>query len=206
VELEAGSFAAMLIRRELFEQVGGFDEGMDGGLWCLKDFSRRACAKGFLTYLVPGPEVSSQEEQQLGSERRREEVLKHSKELYLERWGSQGGFLLHVPKGVDATLLTQKMDWLLKGARHGNSYFVLLPAALGKQARQLGFHELHENIRLVSLPRLTTEGGRRRIFEHLVAEHPGIRPVAAVDGIPFPWSTNYLQFTELAEQVRLGYL
>jgi GT2 family glycosyltransferase len=206
VELAVGSFAAMVIRRELFELVGGFDEGMDGGQWCLKDYSRRACAKGFYTYLVPGPGVSCQDELQLGSQRRREETLEHSRELYLERWGSEAVFLVHVPKGVDATLLTHKMEMLLKGARHGNSYFVLLPAALGKQAHQLGFDALHENIRLVPLPRLSTESGRRRIFEHLLAEHPGIRSVAAVDGIPFPWSTDYLQFTELAEQIRLGYL
>jgi len=205
VEVTAASFAAMVLSRKLFLEVGGFDEGMDGGVWCLRDYTRRACSKGFFTFLVPGPAVSCQEEVPLGSERRREESLRHSMALYQERWGEEESYLVHVPKGVEPALLRTKLDWLLKGARHGNSYLVLLPAALHKAAVQEGFAHLHENVRLVALPRLSTEGGRRRLFQRIAAETPGMIPVAAVDGIAFPWSSSYLPFTELAERIRLGY-
>jgi len=206
VEVEAASFAAVLISRELFQAVGGFDEELDGDLWCLRDFTRRACSKGYLTFRVPGPAVSCRAEIRLGSERRREETLHHSIALFQERWGEGASYLVHVPKGVDAGLLRQKLDWLVKGARHGNSYCVLLPAALYRTAELGGFAFLHENVKLVALPHWSTSAGKRRIFERVSAENPGSVPVAAVDGIDFPWSTSSLPFTELSERIRLGYL
>jgi len=101
--------------------------------------------------------------------------------------------------------LRQKLDLLLKGARHGDSYRVLLPAALYKAARQGGFAFMHENVQLIPLPRLSTKAGRRRIFQRIADENPGIIPVPAVDGIAFPWSESYLPFTELSERIRLSY-
>lgn len=205
IEVASASFAAMVISRQLFLQVGGFDEGLDGGFWCLRDYTRRACSKGFFTYQVPGPVVIRQEEVQLGSERRREETLRQSVALFRERWGEGGDYLVHVPKGVEPELLRQKLDVLLKGARHGNSYLVLLPAALYKAAQQGGFAFPHENVKLIALPRLSTESAKRRIFEKIAAESPGIVPVTAIDGMAFPWSDSYLPFTELSERIRLGY-
>jgi GT2 family glycosyltransferase len=205
IEVASASFAAMVISREAFQQLGGFDETMDGGVWCLKDYTRRACALGFFTYLVPGPAVICQEEVQLGSERRREENLRRSIELFRERWGEGASYLVHVPKGVEPEHFRQKLDWLVKGARHGDRYQVLLPAALYKAAQQGGFDLLHENIRLVALPRFSTDTAKRRVYARIAAENPGIVPVAAVDGIAFPWSDSFLPFTELSERIRLGY-
>jgi len=205
IEVASASFSALVISRQLYLEMGGFDEGMDGGAWCLKDFTRRACAKGYFTYLVPGPEVCCQQEAQLGSERRREENLKRSIALFRERWGEGGSYAVHVPKGSEPAQLQQKLDWLLKGARHGDSYFVLLPPALYKAAQREGLDCLHENIQLVALPLFSTEGGKRRIFERIAAENPGTVAVAAVDGIAFPWSDSSLPFTELCEKIRLGY-
>jgi GT2 family glycosyltransferase len=206
VEVASASFAAMVITRRLFHEMGGFDETMDGGLWCLRDFTRRACSKGFLTYRVPGPAVAFQEEVTLGSERRRQENLLRTLELFRSRWGEGGSYLVHVPKGVSLDLLRQKLDWFLKGARHGDSYTVLLSASLYKGALKAELDLLHESVRLVSLPRLAGDAGKRRIFERIAAQSPGIVPVAAIDGIAFPWSESYLSFTELSETIRLGYL
>ena len=206
IEVESASFAAMVITRRLYQEIGGFDEGLDGGRWCLTDYTRRACAKGLFTYLVPGPAVSFQEEVLLGSERRRQETLERSVALFRERWGEGEDYLVHVPKGVELDLLQQRLDWLLKGARHGDRFSVLLPAPLCKTAQKAGLAELHEHVQLIPLPRLTGESGRRRVFERLRSLHPGALPVAAVDGIPFPWSDAPLSFSELTERIRSGYL
>jgi GT2 family glycosyltransferase len=206
IEVASASFAAMVITRRLFEEIGAFDEELDGGVWCLRDYTRRACAKGFLTYRVPGPAISFQEVVRLGSEHRRQETLQRTLAVFRARWGEGGRYLVHVPKGVELDLLKQKLEWLLKGARHGDRYSVLLPASLYKKAQQAGFGSMHENVRLVPLPRLAGDAGRRRIFERISAESPGTLPVAAIDGIAFPWSESYLSFTELSERIRLGYL
>jgi hypothetical protein len=205
IEVSSASFAAIVIKRGVYQEIGGFDEGLDGGTWCLRDYTRRACAKGYLTYQIPGPEVAFQEVVRLGSERRRQETLQRTLALFKERWGEGGRYLVHLPKGVDATLLRQKLEWLVKGARHGDCYTVLLPASLEKIARQAGLDSLHENVRLMPLPRFTGEAGKRRVYERVVQQTPGIIQVAGVDGLPFPWSDSYLSFTELTERIRLGY-
>lgn len=205
MEVASGSFSVMVIKRELYRQIGGFDEGMDGGAWCLKDYSRRACSKGFLTFKVPGPCVSHQAQVQFGSERRRQENLERTLELFRERWGESKGYLLHVPKGVDLPLLRQKLDCLVKGARHDNRYSLLLPALTHKEALQEGLDLLHENIVLVPLPRIALDSGRRRLFEKILAQAPGAVAVTAVDGLAFPWSASYISFSELCERIEAGY-
>jgi len=204
IEVANASFAAMVVTRRLFDQIGGFDEGLDGGLWCLRDYTRRACAKGFFTHRVPGPVVAHQQEVLLGSERRRQETLQRTLAVFQGRWGEGRSYLIHVPKDVELDLLGQKLELLRQGARHGDSYTILLSAALYKAARQAGFRLLHEHIRLAALPRLAGKAGRRRVFERIMAETPGTVPVAAIDGIAFPWSDAYLTFTELCERIRLA--
>jgi len=202
MEMASGSFAAMVITRETFRKVGGLDEGLDGGPWCLRDYTRRACASGFLAYQVPGPAVSWQEEVPLGSEQRRQETLQRTMAIFKERWGEGGDYLIHVPKGVELDLLGQKLDWLVQGARLGDSYTVLLPAALNGAAQQAGLDALHEKVKLVPLPRLAWNAVKRRLFERIVSEKRGTVPVTAVDGLPFPWSESYLSFSELSERIR----
>lgn len=200
-EVLSGSFAAMAVRRELYGRIGGFDEGMDGGAWCLKDFTMRASSEGFRTVQVPGPPVSHHDEAPLGSEQRRRETLSRSISLFRERWGEGGSFLVFVPKGVESSLLAQKLELLVEGARHGDRYTVLLPFALHQQALRQGLAALHENVQLVPLPRLALDGMKRRLYEKLLAARPGTRPVTAVDGLAVPWSEQYLSFSQLAEWI-----
>ena len=205
VEVGSASFAALVITRRLYQEIGGFDEGMDGGTWCLRDYTRRACAKGFLSYQVPTPAVSYQEEVQLGSQHRRQEILERTLELFRERWGEGRSYAVHLPKGADLDILRQKLEWLVKGARHGDCYRVMLPAALHKAAEQTGLDLLHENVVLLPLPRLALEPVRRRVYQRILAQSPGTLPVAAVDGIPFPWSDSYLSFSDLCQRIERGY-
>lgn len=202
VEVVSSSFAAMVVTRELYRQIGGFDEGLDAGAWCLKDYTRRACARGFFTFQVPGPPVRYRQEVPLGSEVRRRETQQRCLALFRERWGEGGDYLLHVPKGVELDLLGQKLELLVEGARHGDSFAVLLPATLHQAARQSGLGGLHESVTLVPLPRLAWNGIKRRLVEKISSRRPGIVPVTAVDGMPFPWSESYLSFSELSERIR----
>lgn len=201
-ELSAGSFAAMVVTRNAYQAIGGFDEGLDGDIWCLRDYSRRAGANGFVTCRVPGPPVAVQEEQPLGSERRRRQTVERSIALFRERWGEGAHYVVHVPKGVELDHLKVKLDWMVKGARRGDSYIVLLPALLFKAAEQEGLASLHEHVRLAPLPRFALDATRRHLYERVRSQHPDIIEVTAVDGIAFPWSQTYLSFTELTERIQ----
>jgi hypothetical protein len=205
IEVASGSFAATVITRELYQQIGGFDEGLDGGDWCLRDYTRRACARGYLTYEVPGPMVSFQDEVIMGSERRRKESLQRTLATFKERWGEGRNYVVHVPKGVTLELLRQKIDLMVKGARHGDSYRVLLPATLFREAHLAALDGVHENVGLVPLPRFPGSLGKKRVFEKVASETPGAVAVAGVDGIAFPWSDSYLSFTELSERISSSY-
>jgi hypothetical protein len=205
IEVARGSFAAMVISRELYRQIGGFDEGLDGGEWCLKDYTRRACARGFLTYQVPGPLITFHQEVVMGSERRRKETLERTMATFKERWGEGKSYIVHVPKGVTLDLLRQKIDIMAKGSRHGDSYRVLIPAVLYKEAHQAGLDGVHENVRLVPLPRFSGSIGKKRAFEKALSESPEAVAVSGVDGIAFPWRDSYLSFAELSDRISSSY-
>ncbi len=197
MEVSHGSLAALFIRKETYDTVGGLDEEMDGGLWCLKDYSRRAYRAGFLTFVVEGSEVVYREEPPLGSVARREELLKRSIARYGERWGEEHAFFIHVPKGVDGNLMTQKLSTVLKGARQGHRFLILATSRLAGELVKAGAHRLHGNVTIESLPLLATAGGVRRKLDSLRRETPGVIPVTAIDGIPFPGVEESVSFPEM---------
>jgi GT2 family glycosyltransferase len=202
-EVCSGSFAAMLIKRELYAEIGGFDEDMDGGLWCLKDYSRRACRAGFLTFSVLGGEVHYAEELLFGSPIRREETLQRTISLFRQRWGAdESSFCLIMPKGADLAVLEQKLEVLLLGARQGNVFTVVPHAALYREMVKAGHASLHENIRVEPLPFFCTAARAHKILARLVAERPDTRVVAGIDGITFAGVENPLTFKELEERIR----
>src|SRR6266567_3933158 len=125
-EISHGDFAAMMIRKDLYDRIGGFDEEMDGAAWCLKDYSRRALRGGFLTFAAEGTPVVVSDEAPFGSAGRREESLQRSVAAYRERWGAERAFIVHFPKKADPGIVRQRLDLMLRGARQGHSFTVLV--------------------------------------------------------------------------------
>ncbi|KAF0215602.1 MAG: glycosyl transferase family [Geobacteraceae bacterium] len=197
MEVSLCSLAAMLIRKELYDLVGGLEEEMDGGLWCLKDYSRRAYGEGFLTFAVEGGAVYYREETPLGSVVRREESLKRSVSHFTERWGEERTFCVHIPKGADIAIMRQRSEVMLRGARQGHFFTILVHSGLHKELIKAGFDRLHGNMRIEPLPLLFTEGGGRKILESLRRETPGTVAVAGIDGIPFPGVDDITAFSEV---------
>jgi GT2 family glycosyltransferase len=201
-EVCCGSFAAMLIKRELYAEIGGFDEEMDGGLWCLKDYSRRACRSGFLTFSVSGGEVHHAEEILFGSPVRREETLQRAISQFRQLWGGESSFCMIMPKGSDLAVMKQKLDVLLLGARQGNIFTVVSHAGLYKEMVKAGYAFLHENIHVEQLPLFCTAARAHKILARLVSERPDTLVVAGIDGITFAGVENPLTFRELEERIR----
>jgi glycosyltransferase involved in cell wall biosynthesis len=154
-EIDHASFGAMILKKELFARIGGFDDTMDAGLWCLKDYSRRAWGAGYRTLTAPGGTVCCRDEMPLGSEVRRRDVQQRSRDLYRERWGEELTFCLLIPRDVEVDAFHARHEMLLDVARRGHVMTVLLPSALYRQVRASGSG--HENIRYVSHPRFFAE-------------------------------------------------
>ena len=196
IEADHGSFAAMLLKKELYDAVGGLDEEMDGGLWCLKDYSRRACRAGFLTCRVAEGTVIYREDIPFGSMERRELALQRSIARYRTRWGSEGSFCIYLPKEADLNILRQKLAVLQQGARQGHFFTVLTHPRLYRELTRAGCHHCHEQVRFVRLPHLFESGAIRRAMKGGNAASD-VRAVTGIDGIPFPGAVDSIPFAEL---------
>jgi len=201
VEISHGSFAALFLKKQLYEKIGGFDEDMDGATFCLKDYSRRAYKAGFLTFSAEGAPIYFTDESPLGSEARREDLLKRSQVMYKSRWGEEQSFCLYFPKQANFVLAKQRLDTVLRGARQGNSFTVLAHGALYRQLVKAGYARLHKNMAVDALPFLFHAEAVKKTYLQLCADQPGCRLVPAVDGIPFPGVAGVITFAELEQHI-----
>lgn len=200
-EVAHGSFAALLVRRELLALQGGFDEELDGGIWCLKDYSRRAFSNGFLTFAAEGTAVTYADEVLLGSEVRREETVRRSAATYEARWGREDVFCVYFPRDADPASVYGRLDLVLQGARMGQSFTVILHPSLHRSLSESGHSTLHRNIVLVQLPRFFAAGELRKIVGRLMAVRSDTVAVAGVDGLSIPGVDGVKPFGWLEDQI-----
>ncbi len=169
LETDHGSLGVMMVRRELYASIGGFDADMDGDLWCLRDYSRRAERAGFRTARTESCRLDYAEPQQLGSLQRQEERLRRGAQLYLERWGEQRSYcFLFLGEGA-ADGADDLLRSVMTAARQGSRILIL---ADKKNAVKLVCHEsslLHDGIVIETLPPIFTARAARRRLEMLRA-------------------------------------
>lgn len=201
METSHGSFDAMLLRRSLIQQTGFFDEELDGAVWCLKDYSRRAYRDGSLTYATSDSQASFTPEPLLGSEIRRQEQLQRSIETFHSRWGEELQFCVEFPVGTDSAVVRPKLAIILQGARQGHRFTLLLPAKLAKGLAHEELLALHGNISIVTLPRFMARRSAEKAFEAVVQAFPAVRPISGVDGMPFSANVSPESFASLAEMI-----
>lgn len=206
LETFRGSFAAIGITRLLYEKAGGFDSGMDGGFWCLRDYSRRAHAAGFRTLRVGGPPVLFREEPVYGSSERRERRRLESEAVFRARWGEEHAYCLRLSRSVEPEALSQAFDAILVGARKGHRFLVLSPCAVFRKIVRAGFHRLHENITVERLSRFFPSRAVRSACDRFRETYPdgtlldGIEvllDVAGVKDVPFVEMKNRFTAAEV---------
>ncbi|MDA8431170.1 MAG: glycosyltransferase [Geobacteraceae bacterium] len=196
------SFAALLLRGEMHRELGGFDEGLDGGEWCLKDYIRRAETKGYQTCVTARPELICGRETVFGSQERRQEQARISRDTYLSRWGAAQHYCLYFGREARAADLSDTVTSIVAGARLGHRYTLLLHRRQFKEFRKQGWNGLHTGITLSPLP---TFGGRRSLARQVTAlrsAHPGMIPVQGVEGALFPGLDVTIPFNEIATSHR----
>lgn len=201
IEADHGSLEAMLLKKRVYDIIGGIDEKMDGGTWSLKDFSRRAFRVGFITVRNEEGTVYFEDEIMFGSKERREQAVQRSLAQYLDKWGDENSYCLHFPKGADMNILRQRVDILRQGARQGHTFTILTHPRLHQELMSAGFHRLHEHIHFERLPFIFE---KRAVSKALACGNENdstVRAVTGIDGIPFPVAAESITFAELERMI-----
>jgi len=178
IEVSHGSFAALMVRKTLYDKIGGFEENMDGGEWCLKDYSRRAWDEGFITVNVSGATVAHMGDAQLGSPARREERIRESMTKFVARWGEKQSFCVDMSGKSASANLKRQFEVMLYGARLGRSYVVLAHRGTCREIVRNGYDFLHKNITVVRLPSLFASGSADRALSRLRKSIPGLKMIS----------------------------
>ncbi len=188
------SFATLALRKEMHRQLGGFDEGLDGGEWCLKDYVRRAWKWGYHTCVTSRSHVVCGEEAVFGSNVRKLQQSQLSGITYQERWGISRHYCIYF--GHEATGLADIMETITQGARQGHRFTLLLHRRQAADFRRMGWHVRHTGIETQRISMLMQQRNLLRRCMDLQARIPDIIPVRG--GADFPGMDTAIPFEEVA--------
>jgi predicted nucleic acid-binding protein len=199
IEVDHGCFEAMVLRRSLYEAAGGFDEGMDGGEWALRDFARRSLTLGQTTFALPGTYLTLLEYGELGSASRREERVRLARDSYVQRWGEPETFLLNVSESLFGLDIETLRAALLQSARQGNRLIVTADSMISKMLIKNSFAVIHENVTFQPLPRFFSKKYLHRIVERAVIAEPSIAVISEAE--MFDNTLKSLSMADFLEQL-----
>lgn len=195
------SFAGLLLSRAMREEIGCFDEELDGASWCLRDYQQRAASHNYRTFFAPAALLHSGPALVFGSEERRRERERTSRETCQQRWGTPQSYAIYFPKQTETEHLSNALATILQAARRGDRFTLLLHHRQYKQAAELGYRCLHTDIELVSLTRFASQRALRNQLHKRSAQTPELVVVKGVDGIPVPGYDNALPFSAVEQRI-----
>lgn len=206
IESEYASLGVMAMRRELFCAIGGLDESMDNGVWCLRDYSRRAERAGYRTVVVQSERTRYTEPMLLGSMQKREERVKNGEQQYLENWGERQTFCLAFLGQNTGLKWDELVSTLLTAARQGNTLTLLTDRINFTELCRLGMDNAHAGIKIKVLSRFFTVRGLQKRLAEIAEESPDTRFVNAssieLEGIS---SITAADFAGIIENLRHRY-
>jgi hypothetical protein len=195
------TFSVLMLRGEMRIMTGNFDESLDGGEWCLKEYVRRAVDKGYRTFITSRSQVSCGKEACFGSPERRSEYTNNSRKVYQERWGSARHYVLYFGKGTEAITLDGLMEQLMDGARQGHRFTLLLHRRQYADFRRMGWNGLHAGIELCGISMLFPERDLLKKLAQLRQQSPEIVTVRGNDGVIFPGADSAIPVGKLLEVI-----
>ena len=191
------SFATLLVRGEMQKQLGGFDEGLDGAEWCLRDYIRRAETSGYHTCVTEHPELVCGQETIFGSQERRREQARLSRDRYLARWGVARHYCLYFGPEADAGDLSGAVEAIVAAARRGHRFTLLLHRRQFKEFRRRRWNGLHTAIVICKLPLFGVQRSFARQFADIQAADHDLIPVRGAENVVFPGVTAPMCLNEV---------
>ena len=196
------SFSTLALKQEMYRQLGGFDEGLDGGQWCLNDYVRRAWSGGYHTCVTSRSHVVCGKETVFGSHVRRFQQSHLSSTAYRERWGLSRHYGIYFGPDTAVATLSDAMETIVHGARQGHSFTLLLHRRQAADFRRLGWHTRHTGIKVQRIALLMPQRDLLRRVASLQATVPDLIPVRGVTGVDFPGVTTSIPFEEVASAIK----
>lgn len=191
------SFSTLLLKGEMRVLAGTFDEHLDGGEWCLKEYVRRVADKGYRTCITARVVLECGAEAQFGSSERRSGILAGSKKAFLERWGDPKQYAVYFGKDAQAALLTDTIETVLGAARRGDSFILLLHRRQYSEFRRMGWNGLHTGIKLCRLSLLFPQQDLQKKLVMLRDDLPDLVPVRGEGGAMIPGIDSAIPLGEL---------
>ncbi|MSN25913.1 MAG: glycosyltransferase [Geobacter sp.] len=195
------SLSVLLLRGEMRIMTGNFDEKLDGGEWCLKEYVRRVADKGYRTFVTSRSVVSCGEETSFGSVERRSELTNSSRVAYLARWGASRHYAVYFGKKAEAGSLNDAVEMILDGARQGHRFTLLLHRRQHSDFRRMGWNGLHAGIELYALSSLAPQRDLQKKLESLRKDSAEMLAVRGSDEAVFPGSTPAIFIGDLFDQI-----
>lgn len=201
-EHDHGSFSAMLVKGDLFDRIGGFDEGVSDEEWCLRDYSRRAWRAGFRTAAAPQVVVDLLPLKLYGSPSARQLRQGDGKVRYEESWGIERQYCLYLPADTRSEDLPAVAELTLLAARQGHGSTILAHSRVYKELREAGLTSSHDRLRILRLPVLMSERAARRGAADLAERFLLVEFVRSPAGAAVPGQERALEFEAFARGIR----
>ena len=192
------SFSTLLLKKEMLSNIGNFDEGMDGGEWCLRDFVRRALKWGYHSCVTSRSQVICGKESVFGSDLRRQQQSQASRVIFRERWGIIRHYCVYFGCDTLSSGLENAFATILHGARQGHLFTLLLHRRQAADFRKMGWHNRHTGIEMRRISFFSPYSNLRKQFVSLQTQSPDIIPVKGGENIDFPGVNTAIHFGELA--------
>lgn len=195
------SFSALLLKREMHMLLGGFDEGLDSGDWCLRDYVRRAWSKGYHTCVTARSRVLCGKETVFGSNDRRRQQSLTSSAAYRDRWGIARHYGIYFGRDTSAAAMSDSIESITEGARQGHRFTLLLHRRQATDFRRLGWDARHTGIEIRRISFFRPKSDLLKQWKALQTASPNMIPVQGNERCEFPGTTTAIPFGELADAI-----
>lgn len=145
-ELAWATGFCMLIKREVIDKIGLFDERYGMGNFEDADFCKRAQARGYLSVCASASYVYHRERQSFSKVREFDSDFQRLRKMFFAKWG-QTRRLLYVFSRSDTAAIEKTGQQILKTARGGNVIWIFLKDKNDYRLRH------HSNVYVFALPR-----------------------------------------------------
>jgi ribosome modulation factor len=202
IETFSVSFSALMLKREMRLQIGSFGEGLDSGEWCLIDYIRRAWSKGYRTSVTSRSHLVCGQEPVFGSDERRQNQARISREHYLDQWGVSRHYCVYFGADTDVAALADAMETIREGARRGHRFTLLLHHRQARDFRRCGWNCQHTGIDQIGLSMLMPQRDLVRKIGSLRESAPGMIMVRWKDDASAAGMEMAIPFAEVAATLR----